>query len=88
MRRKLFHWGAPILAGLFLVGVAGTALAQTLQPSHADRISAYEGPQTCRACHPDTFKDVAVSLHYQQMAEPQFLVGWPKGELAGQAWSF
>jgi hypothetical protein len=48
----------------------------------------YEGPQTCRACHPDTFKDVAVSLHYQQMAEPQFLLGWPKGELAGQAWSF
>jgi hypothetical protein len=66
----------------------GTVFAQTLQPSHADRISAYEGPQTCRACHPDTFKDVAASLHYQQMAEPQFLVGWPKGELAGQAWSF
>jgi len=88
MRRKFLHWGGPILACLLLIGGEGMALAQTAQPSHGDRISVYEGPQTCRACHPDTFKDVAVSLHYQQMAEPQFLVGWPKGELAGQAWSF
>ena len=88
MGRKFLDWAAPILAGLLLVGGAGTALAQAVQPSHAERISVYEGPQTCQACHPDTFKDVAVSLHYQQMAEPQFLVGWPKGELAGQAWSF
>jgi hypothetical protein len=88
MPTKLLVWGVPVLACLFLIGGVETALAQQVQPSHADRISVYEGPQTCRACHPDTFKDVAVSLHYQQMAEPQFLVGWPKGELAGQAWSF
>jgi hypothetical protein len=88
MRRKFLFWGGSILVCLLLIGRSGTASAQQVQLSHADRISVYEGPQTCRACHPDTFKDVAVSLHYQQMAEPQFLVGWPKGELAGQAWSF
>jgi uncharacterized protein (DUF2236 family) len=88
MPTKLLVWGVPTLACLLLIGGVETAFAQQVQPSHADRISVYEGPQTCRACHPDTFKDVAVSLHYQQMAEPQFLVGWPKGELAGQAWSF
>lgn len=88
MRKKFLHWGGTILAGLLLIGGEGMALAQQVQPSHGDKISVYEGPQTCRACHPDTFKDVALSLHYQQMAEPQFLVGWPKGELAGQAWSF
>lgn len=88
MPTKLLVWGVPILACLLLIGGVETAFAQQVQPSHTDRISVYEGPQTCRACHPDTFRDVAVSLHYQQMAEPQFLVGWPKGELAGQAWSF
>jgi hypothetical protein len=88
MKSKYILGGGPALLGLLLAGAVGTVSAQLVQPSHADRISAYEGPQTCRACHPDTFKDVAVSLHYQQMAEPQFLVGWPKGELAGQAWSF
>ena len=88
MPSKLLVWGFLFLACLFLIGGVETAFAQQAPPSHIDRISVYEGPQTCRACHPDTFKDVAVSLHYQQMAEPQFLVGWPKGELAGQAWSF
>jgi len=88
MRTKLLVWGMSILAFLLLIGGTGAAFAQKVQSSHADRISVYEGPQTCRVCHPDTFKDVAGSLHYQQMAEPQFLVGWPKGELAGQAWSF
>jgi hypothetical protein len=88
MKSKYILGGGPALLSLLLAGAVGTVSAQQVQPSHADRISAYEGPQTCRACHPDTFKDVAGSLHYQQMAEPQFLVGWPKGELAGQAWSF
>ncbi len=88
MKKRLILGGGPALLGLLLAGPVGMASAQQVQPAHAERISAYEGPQTCRACHPDTFKDVAVSLHYQQMAEPQFLVGWPKGELAGQAWSF
>jgi hypothetical protein len=67
---------------------AQMATAQTRQPSHADKIGLYEGPQTCRACHEKAVKDVAASLHYQQAAEPKFLVDWKKGELAGQTLTF
>ncbi len=87
MRQKVLG-RAVLLTFVFIAGTGGTAPAQNVQPSHADKIGAYEGPQTCRGCHPEAFKAVAESLHYQQMAEPQFLVDWPKGQLAGQAWSF
>ena len=85
------------LMRLVIYGVVGTAIfifsaqmatAQTRQPSHADKISLYEGPQTCRACHENAVKEVAVSLHYQQAAEPKFLVDWEKGNLAGMTLSF
>ena len=85
------------LMRLLAYGAVGTAIfifsaqmatAQTRQPSHADKISLYEGPQTCRACHESAVKDVAASLHYQQAAEPMFLVGWEKGNLAGMTLSF
>lgn len=67
---------------------AQMAAAQARQPSHADKISLYEGPKTCRACHEKAVKDVAASLHYQQAAEPKFLVDWGKGNLAGMTLSF
>ena len=67
---------------------AQMATAQTRQPSHAGKISQYEGPQTCRACHESAVKEVAASLHYQQAAEPKFLVDWEKGKLAGMTFSF
>ena len=67
---------------------AQMATAQIRQPSHAEKISLYEGSQTCRACHESAVKDVAASLHYQQAAEPKFLVDWEKGKLAGMTLSF
>lgn len=56
--------------------------------SHADKISSYEGTKTCAGCHPDSAKEVAESLHYQQEAEPKFLKDWPKGETAGMMRSY
>ena len=85
------------LMRLVIYGVVGAtvfifsaqmAAAQTTQPSHVDRISLYEGPQTCRACHENAVKEVAASLHYQQAGEPKFLVDWEKGNLAGMTLSF
>jgi hypothetical protein len=83
---RLFVYGA-VGAAVFICSAQMTR-AQTRQPSHADRISLYEGPQTCRTCHESAVKDVAESLHYQQAAEPKFLVGWEKGNLAGMTLSF
>ncbi len=89
MKQKLMRllvYGA-VGAAVFIFS-AQMAAAQTTQPSHADRINLYEGPQTCRACHENAVKEVAASLHYQQAAEPKFLVGWEKGNLAGMTLSF
>ena len=89
MRNKLMRllvYGAVGAFGfIFSAQMAG---AQTRQPSHADKISRYEGPQTCRACHENAVKEVAASLHYQQAAEPKFLIDWEKGNLAGMTLSF
>ena len=78
---RLFVYGA--VGAAFSLSFAQMGTAQTRPPSHADRISRYEGPQTCRACHEDAVKEGAASLHYQQAAEPKFLVDWGKGNLAG-----
>ncbi len=84
--KRLLVYGA-VSAAVFIFS-ARMATAQATQPSHADRISRYEGPQTCRACHENAVKEVAASLHYQQAAEPRFLVDWEKGNLAGMTLSF
>ena len=55
---------------------------------HADLVGSYEGTKTCGACHEKAVKDVTGSLHYQQLAEPQFLKGWEKGKLAGMMVSY
>ena len=78
---RLLVYGA--VGATFSLSFAQMGTAQTRPPSHADRISRYEGPQTCRACHEKAVKEVATSLHYQQAAEPKFLVDWDKGNLAG-----
>ncbi len=81
-----------MVCGVFIVGILGLSAqqgaAQTTNPSHVNLIKQYDGPQTCRACHEGSFKEVAVSLHYQQAAEPKFLVDWEKGKLAGMSLSF
>jgi hypothetical protein len=100
-RKKIFQKGGEdlkgklifrMVCGVFTVGILGLSAqqgtAQTAKPSHVNLIKQYDGPQTCRACHEDSFKEVAVSLHYQQAAEPNFLVGWEKGMLAGMTLSF
>ncbi len=84
MRGKIFLF-VPLLT-LGHITASGTGLAAS--PSHADRIGKYEGPQSCAPCHAGAAREVAVSLHYQQAMEPQFLVDWEKGKLAGQALSF
>jgi hypothetical protein len=78
---RLFVYGA--VGAAFSLSFTQMGTAQTRPPSHADKISRYEGPQTCRACHEKAVKEVATSLHYQQAAEPKFLVDWGKGNLAG-----
>ena len=83
---RLLVYGA--VGAAVLIFSAQTGTTQISQPSHADKISAYEGPQTCRACHEGAVKEVAASLHYQQAAEPKFLVDWEKGNLAGMTFSF
>ena len=84
--KRLLFYGA-VGAAVFIFS-AQTGTAQTKPSSHAEKISLYEGPQTCRACHENAVKEVAASLHYQQAAEPKFLVDWEKGNLAGMALSF
>ncbi len=76
----------------FAIGFAVLALllpynAMAAKYSHSS-LNTYEGPKTCAVCHPKVLKEVALSLHYQQAAEPKFLEGWKKGELAGMMLSF
>ncbi len=84
MKRKI-HLLVPLLAIGF---ITWTGIGQAAPPSHAERISRYDGPQSCAPCHANAAREVAISLHYQQGLEPQFLVGWEKGKLAGQLSSF
>jgi hypothetical protein len=51
-------------------------------------LTSYEGSKTCAQCHPKVAKEVAMSLHYQQAAEPKYIDGWKKGELAGMMLSY
>jgi hypothetical protein len=79
-----------VCAIVFVVLLGGATLATpaSAQSIHATGISKYDGAQTCLACHPEAAKEVAVSLHYQQQAEPQFLKDWPKGQMAGMMLSY
>jgi len=83
---RLLVYGSVGAAVFIFSAQMGTA--QTRQPSHVDKIRVYEGPQTCRACHEKAVKEVVASLHYQQAAEPKFLVDWEKGNLGGMTLGF
>jgi len=73
---------------LSLIGMVAGAGPAAAKSSHTDRISKFEGTQTCLMCHRKAAKDFAVSLHYQQQAEPRFLKDWPKGQMAGMMGSY
>ncbi|MBF8258928.1 MAG: hypothetical protein HW377_1302 [Actinobacteria bacterium] len=76
--------------GILLAFAALTVPAHAAGSSHAKYITLYEGPATCTAtaCHENTAKEVAESLHYQQRAVPQFLEGWEAGKPAGMMESY
>jgi hypothetical protein len=57
--------------------------APAAEGKHQKFVTKYEGTESCTRCHKNTAKDVAESLHYQQLAVPQFLEGWEKGKAAG-----
>lgn len=81
-----------VLMAVLVLPVFGalTVPAYAAGSSHAEYISRYEGSATCTApaCHENTAKEVAESLHYQQRAVPQFLEGWEAGKLAGMMESY
>jgi hypothetical protein len=72
-----------LLAALFLAGRVSAAA-----PDHTALVTQYEGTKTCIACHEKSAKEVAESLHYQQLAEPRFLKDWPKDQPAGMMVSY
>ena len=76
--------------GVLLAFAALTVPAHAAGSSHAKNITRYEGTATCTApaCHENTAKEVAESLHYQQRAVPQFLEGWEAGKPAGMMESY
>lgn len=84
------HWPMIFffLVGTVIVGAVIIPKILAAEPTHVDRISKYEGTKTCLSCHFKEAKDVAISLHYQQQAEPQFLKDWPKGQSAGMMLSY
>lgn len=75
-----------VMAVFLLLWLGTGMVAGAVQ--HADLIGSYDGAKTCGSCHEKAVKDVAGSLHYQHLAEPQFLKGWEKGKLAGMMTSY
>jgi hypothetical protein len=69
----------------FAVILSGTALAQN---KHENFVKSYTGTESCTMCHKEAAKGMSESLHYLQLGEPQFLVNWPKGKLAGMMDTF
>ena len=76
------------LAGTVVVGSVIIPEILAAERSHFDRISKYEGTKTCLTCHLKEAKDVAISLHYQQQAEPRLVKDWPPGQPAGMMVSY
>ena len=66
-----------ILVVLLIIGLlmAGGTVAWADPPVAHQAITEYTGPETCGMCHPDTAKEVAESVHYQQQAIPQLREG-------------
>ena len=72
----------------FIIVLSAVPQMAAAKTNHADLISKYEGTKTCLACHEQTAKDVAVSLHYQQQAGVPYVKDWPKGQNAGKMVSY
>ena len=84
MRKFLWALGALLLA-LLAFGVTATANAQDVPtpiPDH-EGIEEYTGPETCLECHLKSGKEVAESIHYQNMGPAPFLEGAEEGKLYG-----
>lgn len=84
-RLKPFCAAALFGSILTLLFVATEGMAA--ESMHAG-IEKYEGTKTCLECHDTLGKEVAMSLHYQLQAEPQFIEGWEKGRTAGMLTSY
>lgn len=72
-----------LLAPLFSAGPLSATVTD-----HAPLITKFEGTKTCLACHENTGKEVAESLHYQQQAQAKFLKDWPADQPAGMMVSY
>jgi Cytochrome c bacterial len=68
----------------FLVSAKGAVAAESM---HAG-IEKYEGTKTCLECHDTLGKEVALSLHYQLQAKPQFIEESEKVKSAGMIVSY
>ena len=75
---------AALTGGVLALLVVAAGAAESM---HAG-IEKYEGTRTCLECHDTLGKEVAMSLHYQLQAEPQFIEGWEKGKTAGMLVSY
>ncbi len=74
--------GSAVLLALAALAVRADAAGP---PSHAAHVQKFEGTRTCTnaSCHENAAKEMVASLHYQERAVPQFVVGWEPGKLAG-----
>ena len=67
-----------LLALLFSAGPLSAAVTD-----HAPLIAKYEGARTCLMCHESAGREVAESLHYQQLGKAVFLKDWPADKPVG-----
>lgn len=81
--RFLFAVTAIVLA--LLVAVPEVPAAEV---KHQTLVTKFDGTESCTRCHKNSAKEVAESLHYQQLAVPQFTEGWEKGKAAGMMDTF
>lgn len=77
---------------LVIVSSIGTAAWAREKPEevaakHAT-ITAYSGTATCSGCHEKQVKDVAASLHYQQLGTAPFLANAQQEKSAGMMVSY
>jgi hypothetical protein len=79
---------AVFLSLAVLAGTAGAAAPEKPSHSHVADITVYEGSKTCAGCHPETLKDFALSLHYQQLGDAPFVVTLKPGAQVGMMGSY
>ncbi len=82
---RVWRWFGMLLAlfGLASIAVSGVTLAQAGPPPAHQTIGEYTGPETCATCHPNAAREVAESLHYQQVAIASSHVPSQEGQQVG-----